>query len=640
MPVITLPDGSQRNFDASISVHDVAADIGAGLAKAALAGVVDGREVDTSYVIKGDVSLSIVTDRDDAAIEIIRHSTAHLLAQAVQQLFPGTQVTIGPTVEDGFYYDFASGHNFTLEDLDKIEARMVELAADDLSVERIVAPRDKAIEIFRNMGEHYKVQIIEDLPEDEEISIYRQGEWMDLCRGPHVPSTGKLQAFKLTKVAGAYWRGDANNQQLQRIYGTAWPNKKQLKAYLNRIAEAEKRDHRKIAKKLNLFHTQEEAPGMVFWHPAGWTIYQTIERYMREKQHAYDYQEIKTPQVVDISLWQRSGHADKFAEGMFTLETEERQFAVKPMNCPCHVQVFNQGLKSYRDLPLRLAEFGSCHRNEPSGSLHGIMRVRGFTQDDAHIFCTDEQIQPEVSQFIDMLHEVYADFGFTEVIYRLSTRPSQRVGTDEDWDRAEAALAEALNAQGLPWEELPGEGAFYGPTIEFSLKDCIGRVWQLGTIQVDFSMPGRLDAQYVAEDGSRKIPVMLHRAVLGSFERFIGILIEHYEGAFPVWLAPRQAVVVNITDKQSDYARQVAAQLQEAGYRVETDLRNEKIGFKIRELEMGKVPYVVVVGDKEMESGSVSVRARHGQDLGTLSLDEFLETLAVSEGRKGRDHAT
>jgi threonyl-tRNA synthetase len=449
-----------------------------------------------------------------------------------------------------------------------------------------------------------------------------------------------LQAFKLTKVAGAYWRGDANNQQLQRIYGTAWPNKKQLKAYLNRIAEAEKRDHRKIAKKLNLFHTQEEAPGMVFWHPAGWTIYQTIERYMREKQHAYDYQEIKTPQVVDISLWQRSGHADKFAEGMFTLETEERQFAVKPMNCPCHVQVFNQGLKSYRDLPLRLAEFGSCHRNEPSGSLHGIMRVRGFTQDDAHIFCTDEQIQPEVSQFIDMLHEVYADFGFTEVIYRLSTRPSQRVGTDEDWDRAEEALAEALNAQGLPWEELPGEGAFYGPKIEFSLKDCIGRVWQLGTIQVDFSMPGRLDAQYVAEDGSRKVPVMLHRAVLGSFERFIGILIEHYEGSFPVWLAPRQAVVVNITDKQSDYARQVAARLQKAGFRVETDLRNEKIGFKIRELEMGKVPYVVVVGDKEMASGSVSVRARHGQDLGTLSIEEFLETLSVSEGRKGRDLAT
>jgi threonyl-tRNA synthetase len=486
------------------------------------------------------------------------------------------------------------------------------------------------------MGEHYKVQIIEDLPGDEEITIYKQGEWMDLCRGPHVPSTGKLQAFKLTKVAGAYWRGDANNQQLQRIYGTAWANKKQLKAYLNRIAEAEKRDHRKIAKKLDLFHTQEEAPGMVFWHPAGWSIYQTIERYMREKQLACGYQEIKTPQVVDIGLWQRSGHADKFAEGMFTLEAEERQFAVKPMNCPCHVQVFNQGLKSYRDLPLRLAEFGSCHRNEPSGSLHGIMRVRGFTQDDAHIFCTEEQIQPEVSQFIDMLHEVYADFGFSEVIYRLSTRPAERVGSDEDWDRAEAALAEALNAKGLPWEELPGEGAFYGPKIEFSLKDCIGRIWQLGTIQVDFSMPGRLDAQYVAEDGARKVPVMLHRAVLGSFERFIGILIEHYEGAFPVWLAPKQAVVVNITDKHAAYAAEVAKRLQAAGLRAETDLRNEKIGFKIRELEMAKVPYVVVVGDKEMASGQVSVRARHGQDLGTLTQEGLLEVLSGELARKGR----
>jgi len=639
MPVVTLPDGSQRTFDAPVTVFDVAADIGAGLAKAALAGVVDGREVDTSHVIEGDTTLSILTDRDEAAIEIIRHSTAHLLAQAVQQLFPGTQVTIGPTVEDGFYYDFASGHNFTPEDLENIEKRMAEIAADDLTVERIVSPRDKAIEIFRNMGEHYKVQIIEDLPGDEEITIYKQGEWMDLCRGPHVPSTGKLQAFKLTKVAGAYWRGDANNQQLQRIYGTAWANKKQLKAYLNRIAEAEKRDHRKIAKKLDLFHTQEEAPGMVFWHPAGWSIYQTIERYMREKQLACGYQEIKTPQVVDIGLWQRSGHADKFAEGMFTLEAEERQFAVKPMNCPCHVQVFNQGLKSYRDLPLRLAEFGSCHRNEPSGSLHGIMRVRGFTQDDAHIFCTEEQIQPEVSQFIDMLHEVYADFGFSEVIYRLSTRPAERVGSDEDWDRAEAALAEALNAKGLPWEELPGEGAFYGPKIEFSLKDCIGRIWQLGTIQVDFSMPGRLDAQYVAEDGARKVPVMLHRAVLGSFERFIGILIEHYEGAFPVWLAPKQAVVVNITDKHAAYATEVAERLQAAGFRAETDLRNEKIGFKIRELEMAKVPYVVVVGDKEMASGEVSVRARHGQDLGSLTQDALLETLAAEVARKGRTQA-
>jgi len=636
MPVVTLPDGSQRSFETPVSVFDVAADIGPGLAKAALAGVVDGREVDTSHVIENDAELSILTDRDEAAIEIIRHSTAHLLAQAVQQLFPGTQVTIGPTVEDGFYYDFASGHNFTPEDLENIEKRMLEIAADDLTVERIVSPRDKAIEIFRNMGEHYKVQIIEDLPGDEEITIYKQGEWMDLCRGPHVPSTGKLQAFKLTKVAGAYWRGDANNQQLQRIYGTAWANKKQLKAYLTRIEEAEKRDHRKIAKKLDLFHTQEEAPGMVFWHPAGWSIYQTIERYMRDKQVAYDYREIKTPQVVDLSLWQRSGHADKFAEGMFTLEAEDRQFAVKPMNCPCHVQVFNQGLKSYRDLPLRLAEFGSCHRNEPSGSLHGIMRVRGFTQDDAHIFCTEAQIQPEVSRFIDMLHEVYADFGFSEVIYRLSTRPAERVGSDEDWDRAEAALAEALDAKGLPWETLPGEGAFYGPKIEFSLKDCIGRVWQLGTIQVDFSMPGRLDAQYVAEDGARKTPVMLHRAVLGSFERFIGILIEHYEGAFPLWLAPRQAVVVNITDKQAGYASEVAEGLRLAGFRVEADLRNEKVGFKIRELELAKVPYVVVVGDKEMASGSVSVRARHGRDLGSLSLEDLMQTLSEEVSRKGR----
>ncbi|MEL0193222.1 MAG: threonine--tRNA ligase, partial [Halieaceae bacterium] len=492
MPVVTLPDGSERSFNQSVSVHDVALDIGPGLAKAALAGVVNGKEVDTSFVIDADSQLSIITERDDAGVEILRHSTAHLLAQAVQQLFPGTQVTIGPTIEDGFYYDFATGHNFTPEDLERIEKRMEEIVADDVSVERIVCSREKAVEIFRNMGEHFKVQIIEDLPDSEEISIYKQGEWMDLCRGPHVPSTGKLKAFKLTKVAGAYWRGDANNQMLQRIYGTAWGNKKELKAYLNRIAEAEKRDHRKIAKKLDLFHTQEEAPGMVFWHPAGWTIYQTIERYMREKQLQYGYQEIKTPQVVDISLWQRSGHADKFASGMFTLEAEERQFAVKPMNCPCHVQVFNQGLKSYRDLPLRLAEFGSCHRNEPSGSLHGIMRVRGFTQDDAHIFCTEDQIQSEVSTFIDMLHEVYRDFGFDEVIYRLSTRPAERVGSDADWDRAESALAEALNAKSLPWEELPGEGAFYGPKIEFSLKDCIGRVWQLGTIQVDFSMPGRL----------------------------------------------------------------------------------------------------------------------------------------------------
>ena len=636
MPLITLPDGSTRSYDAAVSVHDVAASIGAGLAKAALAGVVDGQEVDTSYQISDDAELRIVTSRDDAALEILRHSTAHLLAQAVQQLFPGTQVTIGPTVEDGFYYDFASGHNFTPDDLERIEQRMSELVKDDLPVSRIVYSRDKAIELFRNMGEHYKVQIIEELPADEEISVYQQGEWMDLCRGPHVPSTGKLGAFKLTKVAGAYWRGDANNQQLQRIYGTAWTSSKELKAYLNRIEEAEKRDHRKIAKKLNLFHTQEEAPGMVFWHPAGWTIYQTIERYMRERQLEFGYQEIKTPQVVDLSLWQRSGHADKFADGMFTLESDERQFAVKPMNCPCHVQVFNQGLKSYRDLPLRLAEFGSCHRNEPSGSLHGIMRVRGFTQDDAHIFCTEDQIQSEVSDFIDMLHLVYADFGFSEVIYRLSTRPEQRVGSDEDWDRAEAALADALNAKGLPWEELPGEGAFYGPKIEFSLKDCIGRVWQLGTIQVDFSMPGRLEAQYVAEDGTRQVPVMLHRAVLGSFERFIGILIEHFEGEFPVWLAPQQAVVVNITDKQSGYAETVAAELSKQGLRVNTDLRNEKVGFKIRELELAKTPFILVVGEKEREAGTVAVRGRHGRDLGVLSLDDFASLMQTEISQRSR----
>ena len=636
MPVINLPDGSQRTFEQPVSVADVAFDIGPGLAKAALAGVVDGREVDTSFVIDSDSALSIITERDEAGVEIIRHSTAHLLAQAVQQLFPGTQVTIGPTVENGFYYDFATGHNFTPEDLERIEKRIEELASADLPVERVVYSREQAIDLFRNMGEHFKVQIIEDLPEGEEISIYKQGEWMDLCRGPHVPTTSKLKAFKLTKVAGAYWRGDANNKMLQRIYGTAWGNKKELKAYLNRIAEAEKRDHRKIAKKLDLFHTQEEAPGMVFWHPAGWTIYQVIESYMRKQQLRFDYEEIKTPQVVDISLWQRSGHADKFASGMFTLDADDRQFAVKPMNCPCHVQVFNQGLKSYRDLPLRLAEFGSCHRNEPSGSLHGIMRVRGFTQDDAHIFCTEAQIQSEVATFIDMLHEVYADFGFTEVIYRLSTRPAERVGSETDWDRAEAALAEALDAKDLNWEMLPGEGAFYGPKIEFSLKDCIGRIWQLGTIQVDFSMPGRLDAQYVAEDGSRQVPVMLHRAVLGSFERFIGILIEHYEGEFPLWLAPQQAVVAPITDKQGAYAQQVAADLKEAGFRVGTDLRNEKIGFKIREHELAKVPLVLVVGDKEMTAGTVAVRGRHGADLGSLNLAALMQLMGDMSAKKGR----
>jgi threonyl-tRNA synthetase len=635
MPVITLPDGNQKVFDAPPSVYQVAESIGPGLAKAALAGVVDGNEVDTSYVIESDAALAIITDRDDAGIEIIRHSTAHLLAMAVQELYPGTQVTIGPTIEDGFYYDFATGHRFTTEDLEKIEQRMAEISERDLTVERMEVSREHAIEQFRNMGENYKVQIIENLPAGEIISVYRQGAWMDLCRGPHVPSTGKLTAFKLTKVAGAYWRGDSNNEMLQRVYGTAWANKKQLKQYLTRIEEAEKRDHRRIGKQLDLFHTQEEAPGMVFWHPKGWTVYQVIEQYMRQRQREEGYKEIKTPQVVDMTLWHKSGHADKFGDDMFMLHTEDRDFAVKPMNCPCHIQVFNQGLKSYRDLPLRLAEFGSCHRNEPSGSLHGIMRVRGFTQDDAHIFCTEEQIQPEVSRFIDFLHGVYEDFGFNEVIYRLSTRPEKRVGSEEDWDRAEKALADALDAHNLPWELLPGEGAFYGPKIEFSLKDCIGRVWQLGTIQVDFSMPGRLDAQYVAEDGSRKVPVMLHRAILGSFERFIGILIEHFEGRFPTWLAPEQVAVMNITDKQADFAQNVVDYLNKAGFRAIADLRNEKIGFKIRERTLAKIPYLLVVGDKEVEAQSVAVRTRDGKDLGVMTLEDFQGYLSKDVGSRG-----
>tara|TARA_B110000503_G_scaffold44227_1_gene72241 strand:+ start:2202 stop:4172 length:1971 start_codon:yes stop_codon:yes gene_type:complete len=636
MPVITLPDGSQRLFDAPVSVGEVAANIGAGLAKATLAGVVDGNVVDASYVITGDASLSIVTDRSDEALDIIRHSSAHLLAMAVKQLFPSAQVTIGPVIDDGFYYDFAFERAFTPEDLEAIETRMAELVAQDHGITREEWQRDDAVAFFKSIGEHYKAEIIASIPDDQAIGLYRQGDFIDLCRGPHVPSTSKLPAFKLTKVAGAYWRGDSNNEMLQRIYGTAWTNKKELNAYITRLAEAEKRDHRKVNKKLDLFHIQEEAPGSVFWHPKGWTVYNTIEQFMRKKQREQGYQEIKTPQIVDFSLWQRSGHADKFGDDMFTLHTEDRSYAVKPMNCPCHVQVFNQGLKSYRDLPLRLAEFGSCHRNEPSGSLHGIMRVRSFTQDDAHIFCTEEQIQPEVAQFIDFLHEVYADFGFNEIIYRLSTRPPQRVGSDEDWDRAEKALAEALDAKDLAWEELPGEGAFYGPKIEFSLKDCIGRVWQLGTIQVDFSMPGRLDAQYVAEDGSRKVPVMLHRAILGSFERFIGILIEQYEGAFPFWLAPEQAVVMNITDAQGEYAQEVTKSLQNKGFRVICDLRNEKIGFKIRGHSIQRVPYLLVVGEKEKESRTVAIRTRDGEDLGSMPLEQIFSLFTEQTERRGR----
>jgi threonyl-tRNA synthetase len=636
MPVITLPDGSQRAFENPVTIFDVAMDIGPGLAKAALAGKVAGQLVDTSYLIEQDSELAIVTERDEEALDVIRHSTAHLMAMAVQDLFPDVQVTIGPVIDDGFFYDFAAQNPFSDDDLVRIEKRMLEITKEDHPVERIVMSRADAVKQFTDMGEGYKVQIINDLPGSEEISVYKQGAWMDLCRGPHVPSTGKLKAFKLMKVAGAYWRGDSNNEMLQRIYGTAWTNKKELKAYLNRLEEAEKRDHRKLGKKYDLFHMQEEAPGMVFWHPKGWNVYTAIESYMREQQVLHNYHEIKTPQLVDISLWEKSGHADKFGDDMFTLKSEERDVAIKPMNCPCHVQVFNQGLKSYRDLPLRLAEFGSCHRNEPSGSLHGIMRVRGFVQDDAHIFVTEEQIQPEVSEFIDFLHEVYEDFGFSDVIYRLSTRPEQRVGSDESWDKAESALAEALNSKNLPWEELPGEGAFYGPKIEFSLKDCIGRVWQLGTIQVDFSMPGRLDAQYVAEDGSRQTPVMLHRAILGSFERFIGILIEHYEGAFPTWLAPTQAVIANITDKQSSYVQKTVDSLKNKGFRVNADLRNEKIGFKIREHTIQKVPYLLVIGDKEVENETVAVRARNGEDLGSMTLEAFEEFLANDVARRGR----
>ncbi|WP_445363796.1 threonine--tRNA ligase [Microbulbifer sp. ANSA003] len=636
MPVVTLPDGSRREFSAPVSVHDVAADIGPGLAKAALAGVVDGKEVDTSYVIDADVNLAIITDRQPEGLEVIRHSTAHLLAQAVKQLYPTAQVTIGPVIDDGFYYDFAYERQFTPEDLEKIEERMEVLAKEDITVSRRLMPRKEAVKYFREMGEEYKAEIIDSIPSDEDISLYRQGDFEDLCRGPHVPSTGRLKAFKLTKVAGAYWRGDSNNEMLTRVYGTAWANKKELKAYLRRIEEAEKRDHRKLAKKFDLFHIQEEAPGMVFWHPNGWTIYSTIEQYMRRRQREFGYKEIKTPQLVDFSLWRKSGHADKFGDDMFTLTSEERQFAIKPMNCPCHVQVFNQGLRSYRDLPLRLAEFGSCHRSEPSGSLHGLMRVRGFVQDDGHIFCSEDQIQSEVSDFMDLLHSVYKDFGFQDVIYRLSTRPEKRVGSDESWDKAEKALADALDAAGLPWEELPGEGAFYGPKIEFSLKDCLGRVWQCGTIQVDFSMPGRLDAQFVAEDGSRQSPVMLHRAALGSFERFIGILIEHYEGAFPTWLAPQQVAIMNITDRQAEYCRNLQDRLGELQYRATADLRNEKIGFKIREHTLQRVPYLLVIGDKEVESQTVAVRTRSGEDLGTMTYESFLEILEQDVNRRGR----
>jgi threonyl-tRNA synthetase len=637
MPQITLPDGSVRTYPDAVTVMDVAADIGPGLAKATLAGVVDGTLVDASHSIASDATLAVVTTKSDEALPLIRHSCAHLMAQAVKQLYPDTQVTIGPVIEDGFFYDFARETPFTPEDLERIETRMKELVKTGDEVVRSVMARDEAVAFFKDMGEDYKAEIIEDIPSNEELSLYRQGDFIDLCRGPHVPHTKHLKAFKLMKLAGAYWRGDSDKAMLQRIYGTAFAEPKALKAHLHNLAEAEKRDHRRIGRQLDLFHVQEEAPGMVFWHPRGWAIYRAVESHMREAQRAKGYEEIRTPQIVDMSLWERSGHADKFGDDMFSVKTDDRTYAVKPMNCPCHVQVFNQGLKSYRDLPLRLAEFGSCHRNEMSGALHGIMRVRGFVQDDGHIFCADDDIQSEVASFIDFLHEIYADFGFSEVIYRLSTRPPKRVGSDEDWDRSEKALADALDAKGLPWELLPGEGAFYGPKIEFSLRDCIGRVWQCGTMQVDFSMPGRLDASYVDESGERRVPVMLHRAILGSFERFIGILIEQYEGKLPLWLSPVQIAVLNITSRQAEYVAEAAKVLQDAGFRVEADLRNEKIGFKIREWTLQRASYLLVAGDREAEDGTLAVRTRDGKDLGVISLGDIIGKLNDEVARRGRD---
>ena len=627
MPQITLPDGSHRDYDHAISVIDIAADIGPGLAKATLAGKVDGELVDAAYLIEQDAKLAIITSRDDEALELLRHDAAHVMAQAVQELYPGTQVTIGPSIEDGFYYDFYRTEPFTPEDLGKIEQRMHEIVKRDLPILREVVDRETAIQTFADLGETYKVEIIEDIiAEDEEVSIYRQGDWFDVCRGPHLPSTGKLgNGFKVMKLAGAYWRGDSNNVMLQRIYGTAWPSKKELNQYLHRLAEAEKRDHRKIGKSMNLFHIQEEAPGMIFWHARGWQLNMTIREYMRGQLSEHGYFEINTPQIVDRSLWEKSGHWDKYQEMMFTTGSENRQYAVKPMNCPCHIQVYNQGLKSYRDLPLRLAEFGSCHRNEPSGTLHGLMRVRNFVQDDAHIFCTEDQIQAEVSDFIDLVFKVYKDFGFEDVIVALSTRPAQRVGEDALWDKAEDALEQALNNKKLDWNLQPGDGAFYGPKIDFSLKDCLGRVWQCGTMQVDFSMPARLDAKYVAEDGSKQVPVMLHRAILGSIERFIGILIEEYEGKFPPWLAPVQAVVMNITDKHAQYVEKIEKMLKNQGIRAISDLRNEKIGFKIREHTLQRIPYLLVVGDREVESQRVAVRSLGGEDLGSMAIDEFVD---------------
>jgi len=624
---ITLPDGSIREFDNPVTVMDVAKSIGSGLAKATLAGEVDGKLVDASHEINTNASLSIVTDKDEKGLEIIRHSTAHLMAQATQMLYPEAQVTIGPVIDDGFYYDFSYKDGFTESDLEKIEKNMSKLVSQNLAVKRFELSRDDAVDFFKNKGEFYKAEIIESIPQDEILSLYEQGGFVDLCRGPHVPSTGKLKAFKLMKLAGAYWRGDSNNEMLQRVYGTAWSNKQDLEEYIHRLEEAEKRDHRKIGKKQNLFHVQEEAPGMVFWHEKGWTLYQIVEQYMRSIFRSNDYKEVHTPQLIDRSLWEKSGHWDKFGDAMFTTNSENRDYAIKPMNCPAHIQIYKQGLKSYRDLPIRLAEFGSCHRNEPSGTLHGIMRVRNFTQDDGHIFCTDEQVQSEVSNFIDLTYDVYKHFGFENVDIKLSTRPKKRVGSDEVWDRAEKALHEALDNKGIQWELQEGEGAFYGPKIEFVLRDCLNREWQCGTLQVDFSMPERLEATYVDEEGNKKTPVMLHRAIVGSLERFVGILIEHYEGAFPSWLAPIQGIILNISEKHLEYVKKVEKDLKDKGLRIISDLRNEKIGFKIREHSMQRYPFILVVGDREMESDQISVRRRGGEDVGSMSVDAFIELI-------------
>lgn len=638
MPVITLPDGSKREFDQPVTLMQVAEDIGPGLAKATVCGRINGELVDACELISVDSDVTLITGRDQEGLEVIRHSFAHLVGHAVKQLYPEARMAIGPVIENGFYYDIDFERPFTPEDVAAIEKRVKELIKKDYDVLKKMTPIKEARRTFVDRGEDYKVELIDDLIEkgEESVGLYHHEEYTDMCRGPHVPNTRVMRIFKLQRVSGAYWRGDSQNKQLQRIYGTAWNDKKEMRAYLERLEEAEKRDHRKLAKQLDLFHLQEEAPGMVFWHPNGWTIYQVLEQYMRKVQNDAGYQEIKTPQVVDHVLWEKSGHWEHYADGMFVTESEKRTYAVKPMNCPCHIQVFNQGLKSYRDLPLRLAEFGCCHRNEPSGALHGIMRVRGFTQDDAHIFCTENQIRKEASDFIKLTLDVYKDFGFDNVEMKLSTRPEGRIGDDAQWDQAESALEDALNDAGLDWELQPGEGAFYGPKIEFSLRDCIGRVWQCGTIQLDFMLPERLDAQFVAEDGERKTPVMLHRAILGSFERFVGILIEHYAGAMPPWLAPQQVAILNITDSQGEYCAELAKKLKSAGFRADADLRNEKIGFKIREHTLHKIPYLLVVGDKEKETNTVAVRTRKGDDLGTMSVDEFIGILEGAIAERGR----